>query len=54
MNIKILDKFLSSAHVIQALTCLAIVLVAGTLAADPGPWWDVEPEEESPSSHYAS
>ena len=30
------------------------MLVASAVAADPGPWWDVEPEEENPSPYYDS
>jgi hypothetical protein len=30
------------------------MLVAGTVAAGSGPWWDVEPEEETPSPYYDS
>ncbi len=37
-----------------ALVCIVIMLVAGTVAAGPGNWWDVEPEEENPSPYYDS
>jgi hypothetical protein len=39
---------------ILALTGVAIVLVVTAVAADPGPWWSVEPEEETPSAFYDS
>ncbi len=54
MNINIFCKSLSSVSVMHVLTCVVIMLVAGTVAADPGPWWDVEPEEENPSPFYDS
>ena len=39
---------------ILALVCIVILLVANTVAAGSGPWWDVEPEEENPSDYYDS
>lgn len=39
---------------ILVLVCIIIMVVAGTVAAGQGPWWDVEPEEENPSPFYDS
>jgi hypothetical protein len=39
---------------VLAVLCIFIMLVAGTVAAGSGPWWDVEPEEENPSPYYDS
>jgi len=39
---------------VLALVCIVIMLVAGTAAAGPGNWWDVEPEPETPSPYYDS
>lgn len=40
--------------VILVLVCIIIMVVAGTVAAGQGPWWDVEPEPENPSPFYDS
>lgn len=40
--------------VILALICFVVLLVASNVTADPGNWWDVEPEPENPSPFYDS
>ena len=40
--------------VILCAALLMVPLSAVTSAAVQGPWWDVEPEEENPSSSYDS
>jgi len=39
---------------IFALLSLLVMLATSTVAAGPGNWWDVEPEEENPSPYYDS
>jgi hypothetical protein len=40
--------------VVLSLGCLGIISSTDALAAGQGAWWDVEPEEESPSPFYDS
>lgn len=43
-----------AAVVMLALMAALLLLLSGTVVADSGPWWDVEPEPENPSPFYDS